>query len=175
VADGPAASLETSTNSSSTTASKESVLSDVDVEAVDHPEGGGAASSLDIDALLRRADGAVTQAWASLLGGDLDASIPSRPPPTLGALVEAGAVLSVRSTSGVKLTYSFVQVECSETRSSLQAPGFIQPLSLKRDVLASSLCFQTGQLVPLATSRWRGPCPRSTGTRLSPTRNRTKG
>ena len=37
--------------------------------------------------MLRRADGAVTQAWASLLNGDLDDAIPSRPPPPLGSLV----------------------------------------------------------------------------------------
>ena len=46
-----------------------------------------------LGALLARADGAVNQAFVSLLGGDLDARVPARRPPTLGSLVSvAGPV-----------------------------------------------------------------------------------
>ena len=44
----------------------------------------------DIDSiahLLSRADGAVHQAFVSLLGGDLDARVPARRPPPLGSMV----------------------------------------------------------------------------------------
>ena len=45
----------------------------------------------DIDSiaqLLSRADGAVHQAFVSLLGGDLDARVPARRPPPLGSMVQ---------------------------------------------------------------------------------------
>lgn len=49
---------------------------------------GNGTGDLDIAALLSRADGAVHQAFVSLLGGDLDARVPARRPPRLGAMVE---------------------------------------------------------------------------------------
>ena len=49
---------------------------------------GDGTGDLDIAALLSRADGAVHQAFVSLLGGDLDARVPARRPPRLGAMVE---------------------------------------------------------------------------------------
>lgn len=41
----------------------------------------------DIAQLMSRADGAVHQAFVSLLGGDLDARVPARRPPPLGSMV----------------------------------------------------------------------------------------
>ena len=45
------------------------------------------SSGGDIAHLLSRADGAVHQAFVSLLGGDLDARVPARRPPPLGSMV----------------------------------------------------------------------------------------
>ena len=67
--------------------SSEDAASDAALDDPKKPSGDGAAATTDLEALLRRADGAVTQAWASLLNGDLDDAVPSRPPPPLGSLV----------------------------------------------------------------------------------------
>ena len=56
-------------------------------DPTDGPADPEESSGGDIAQLLSRADGAVHQAFVSLLGGDLDARVPARRPPPLGSTV----------------------------------------------------------------------------------------